>query len=68
MLHSRLLRAYRLRWGTHPSMKPNQRSDPGQKRFVRRDVLENMHVRDLIKDSQGYFREQEEVLLEDGRL
>lgn len=61
LLCSQLQGAHRLRWGTRP---PSQRSNPGQKRIVRRDSLENSHVRGLVEDSQDYFREQKEELLE----
>lgn len=36
LLCSQLQGAHRLRWGTHPPLKPSQRSNPGQKRIVRR--------------------------------
>lgn len=58
LLCSQLQGAHRLRWGTHPPLKPSQRSNPGQKRIVRRDILENTHVWGLVKNSQDYFREQ----------
>lgn len=36
-------------------MEQNQRSDWGLMRFVREDILENMHVEGLIKDSWAFF-------------
>lgn len=36
-------------------MKQSQRSDWGPMRFVREDILENMHVDGLIKDSWAFF-------------